>query len=139
MVKPAVLAGVALLALGMNSANAQGWGGGMGWHGGFGGWHGGGWRGNWGHHRGGGFGVGLISGLALGSLASAPAYGYPAYRYAPAYYGEDDYYDAPVYRPRVVVEKVVYVRPVYRPYRVHRTRVVYAYPRPYHRYRPNVW
>ena len=50
------------------------------------------WRGRWG----GAFAAGIIGGLALGAIASAPyySYGYAPYGYAPYGYG---YYGAPVY------------------------------------------
>lgn len=107
-----------------------------GWHGGgglHGGWHGGGgWRGGGWGRRGGGWGgaaaAGLIGGLALGAIASAPAYAAPYYydgydydpagaipaytwrnRYAPVYY---DGYAAPVrcwwQRQRVRVDPWTY-------------------------------
>jgi hypothetical protein len=62
-------------------------------------WGGRGWRGGWG----GAVAAGVIGGLALGAIASAPysyygygpSYGYtPYYGYAPTYYG---YYGAPYY------------------------------------------
>jgi hypothetical protein len=59
-------------------------------------WGGRGWRGGWG----GAVAAGVIGGLALGAIASAPysyygygpSYGYAPYGYAPTYYG---YYGAP--------------------------------------------
>jgi hypothetical protein len=51
------------------------------------------------HGNGGAVAAGLIGGLALGALATAPAYSYPAYpaypAAAPGYYGDTTVYDAP--------------------------------------------
>jgi hypothetical protein len=47
-------------------------------------------------HGGGAVAAGLIGGLALGALATAPAYSYPAYPVAsPGYYGATTVYEAP--------------------------------------------
>ncbi len=71
----------AVLALAPGAASAQ-----RGFHGGFGGWHGGGWGGGWrgGGWRGGGFGWGAPAvGLGLGlGLASAAAFG-PGWGWGP--------------------------------------------------------
>jgi hypothetical protein len=72
------LAGLLLVLVPMLVAPAEVWA--DGWHGGHGGWHGGGWHGGHSHGCCWGWG-GFAVGVGVGALATAP------YWYPPAYYG----------------------------------------------------
>lgn len=96
------------------------------------------WRGGWGPALAGGLiGAAIVGGLASSAYAWGPGYGYPAYRYAPAYYGYPGYYGSYAYAPPAYYgyryRRVV--RPAYGYYGGPR---FYAGPRHYrvhHRYR----
>ena len=83
----ALVAAVSLSAI-PGTAQAQWYGGGHGWHGG---WHGGGWhRGGWG-----GVGLGLAAGALAGAAIASSAYPYYGYGYGYGY----PYYSYPSYGP----------------------------------------
>ena len=133
MKKLTFLAGAALLAASVGSAQAQTVYVGTGYHHRY---HG---------NSGGAVAAGLIGGALIGGLiasAATPAYGYPAYGYRTAYpaygypaYGYRTTYSYPAYGYRTAYPAYGYATPVatvdepyYQPAPVYRSRVVYRQP-----------